>query len=252
MIKHWSLWAGLLALATARLTDDDTLDTSELQCLQPHPIFTDFPKCLGSEAVVHKSRRVAKSIPMSWVRKERCHELDGEDFCAYVQHDFQGGEGISFVTTNSRMSKIRSRPPFKHAQGHVLPETPHGLATYAEAEIPGKGIGLVATQPIRAGQRIMARTPAIVVDGRALDGFDKSRLSELVASAIDGLPTQHRHRFLNLTTHASVDTHADKVHQIFAINRYRTWLGKNWEFHSAFTESTALIAHSLNGLEIDV
>lgn len=241
MICHWALWVGLLAVAKARLKDQDTLNTSELQCPSPQPVIADFPACPRPETVFRQNQSVVEPLPVSWVRKDKCHELNGQDFCAYVQPVFQRGEGISFVTTDSRISEISSRSPFKHVHGDVIEETSHGhAAAYAEAEIPGKGIGLVATQPIRAGQRIMSRTPAIIVDGRALEGLDKSRMSELVALAIEDLPTQHRHRFLNLSTHANVDSYADKAYQIFAINRYRTWLGNSrWEFHSVFTESKA-------------
>ncbi|ORY60828.1 uncharacterized protein BCR38DRAFT_487889 [Pseudomassariella vexata] len=205
-----------------------------------------------TEATAHSSNQTAtdgktfRSGLESWVQGNTCHRLPngGDRFCAYTHLSFSGGEGISIITTPERIAQISSWPIFEdeNDDNGVLNHASFS-PSYEDAEIPGKGIGLIATRPIRAGLRVMARTPALMVDSRALEGLDQVYVAELMGGAVEQLPREHRGRFLNLSTHDDVRLKGfnERVHWIFSINRFRTGLGDGGAgFHSAFTEVSRL------------
>ncbi|KAH8888483.1 hypothetical protein GQ53DRAFT_691442 [Thozetella sp. PMI_491] len=82
----------------------------------------------------------------------------------------------------------------------------------------------------------MARTPAVMVDGRALAGLAPSELADLLVPAIEPLPPQHQAQFLNLSTHDRAANYTDKVHKIYSTNAYKTWIKRDVDFHSTFVE----------------
>ncbi|KAI1865701.1 hypothetical protein JX265_008024 [Neoarthrinium moseri] len=198
------------------------------QCLQVH----------GSSKYGNQS--VNRDVPAGWAQGEICQTLGRERYCVFTLPEFSGGDGVSIITTRSRLSDLASKQPFQSGNPPANTHVQAGTSTiYRQAELPEKGIGLLATAPIRAGQRIMSRTPALIVDGRLMQGLERNRMSQLLAQAVQELPTPHRKRFLDLSTHSSVSTFADRVYQIFAVNNFRTSLN-GWDFQSTFTEVSRL------------
>lgn len=185
---------------------------------------------------------VRPSVPLSWQQGSVCHGSDEEKFCGFTKKSFGAGEGVSLITTLERIAGLASgqlSDDTESAQAPARPGTEAASAKpYVEAEIPGKGVGLVASGPIRTGQLIMARTPAVMVDGRALQAMGDDEMGEVLGDAIAGLPSQHRARYLNLTTHSSVRSHSERVRNIFGVNRFRTRIDGGSDFHAVFTESS--------------
>jgi len=151
-----------------------------------------------------------KASSNPWSRGAVCRRAGREEFCAFTHATFNNGEGISLITTAARILALGSQPPLDL----VNPDSddpankdagPRGTVShhpppYRDVPIPGKGIGLVATEPIRAGRRIMTRTPAVMVDDKAFRGLRKDDQAILLVQAIVGLPEEHRNRFLNLSS----------------------------------------------------
>jgi hypothetical protein len=61
--------------------------------------------------------------------------------------------------------------------------------------IPGKGRGLVATQRIRRGQRIMLQPPSVIASFAAMDELSRADLEDLLEEAVSYLPPSVQQRF---------------------------------------------------------
>ncbi len=182
-----------------------------------------------------------RSENSSWVQTGVCHRIQDGRVCAFTQPRFNAGVGISIITTKERLSEISHRFTSSAVTGGSREDD--SLRTskrYKEEEIPGKGIGLVATQPIRTGSRVMTRTAAVMVGDRALRSLATSELTELLAFAVQTLPSHHRLQFLNLSTHDGANNYTDQVYKIFTTNAYRTSVDSGPDFHSTFVESKAM------------
>lgn len=177
-----------------------------------------------------------------WIQDTRCHGFEGAQFCAYTQSSLHEGESVSLITTPERFAKLALESAFgERVEDSSSPVLSESSLPYRDVAIPGKGIGLIATRPIRAGQRIMAHRPAVMVDGRAYPGMSKENLADLLARAVEPLPTVHRDRFLNLSTHDGANSYTDLVHKIFTTNTFRTSVNDGEsDFYSTFTEGACI------------
>ncbi|KAI1093853.1 SET domain-containing protein [Rostrohypoxylon terebratum] len=170
----------------------------------------------------------------TWRSSGFCRGSRIDKFCVFTNPSFNYGEGVSVVTTGKSISTIATRPAFQ-IEKDLKPEpipTP-----YREAQIPGKDIGLVATRTIEAGELLMARIPALMVNENAIEKLGKKTVSELLIRAVDDLPFQHRQSLLNLSTHSAAKDYGDKIYRILQTNSFRTGYhdGDN-AFYSLFTE----------------
>ncbi|SPQ22831.1 7e59549a-6beb-4047-8fcb-2e89e6e6e9e0 [Thermothielavioides terrestris] len=111
-------------------------------------------------------------------------------------------------------------------------------AKYEMREIPGKGMGLVATEHIRRGDLILANTASLMIDYRAFNELTEAQYTELQAQAVSSLPSAHRAALLNLSTHSSRDGLADAelVNKIAATNSFDIdpWPDDTDQHHSFF------------------
>ncbi|KAK8125789.1 SET domain-containing protein 5 [Apiospora kogelbergensis] len=185
------------------------------------------------------TKKAEHQLPRSWVRGNHCFISGKTEYCAFAKPSFGNSEGVAVVTTPERVSKLATGI-FSDKGGQTQPSH-ESVSFYEDAEIPGKGIGLIATKPIRAGQRIMARTPAVMIDRSALDTLSENESVALLVQGVEALPDLHRSRYLNLTTHGSFVDRQARISQIFAVNSFRTWVGdQGADFHSVFTEISRL------------
>jgi hypothetical protein len=76
-------------------------------------------------------------------------------------------------------------------------------------EIPGKGLGLVTTQPLRRGQRIMSESPVAVFHQSLLDAVDQEDQEQLVQAAINMLPPSTRRKFSRQIAHSGRNSSLD-------------------------------------------
>jgi len=176
--------------------------------------------------------------PEPWRQGGRCHNWhSGIKFCAFGNPSFNGGLGVSIVTSPER---LRDAIPRITNSGHA--QSAHYKRAddlpYREVDMPGKGKGLVTTRPIRSGAQVMTRTPAIMLDGTALHGLNIGQLKDLLVEAADMLPAHHREELLSLSTHDGASNHRERLYKILATNAFQTSLedGKP-PFHATFTES---------------
>ncbi|KAI2780228.1 SET domain-containing protein [Daldinia loculata] len=214
-------------------------------CAVPNPLFIfDTEICISSEVFPagHGSPLGEPSSPLkAWKSGGLCRGARADKFCVFTNEVFNRGEGVSVITTSKSISTISTRPAFI-ADEHAEIDSKSKLAIpYREVEIPGKDIGLVATRAIRAGELIMARTPAIMVNEKAINTLGKKVVSELLVGAVENLPSQHRESLLKLSTHSSTSDYGDKLYKILQTNSFRTGYhdGIN-PFYSLFTEVSRL------------
>lgn len=114
------------------------------------------------------------------------------------------------------------------------------VIAWREQSIPGKDVGLVAARPIRRGERIMARTPAVMIDGAAVDALPVAAFAGLLHDAAASLPGPHRAQFFNLSTNYGsdgADANENEAYQIFATNAFRTGIADGEpDLHSVFRD----------------
>lgn len=183
----------------------------------------------------------------SWRPVGPCHYYKGNDFCAFSNPSFNRGDGISIITTRDSITKVSSRPVFRDVSttlgGQEQLET---ARPYKVAAIPGKGLGLIATEMIRSEHLVMSRTPAVVVNANAVHGLDKDHLASLLKNGIESLSAVHRNQYLDLSTHDSAGTYEEKIYKIFKTNSFRTGAhdGES-DFHSTFTEGWSILCSNL-------
>lgn len=185
------------------------------------------------------------SFKEEWIKGTVCHEVPGGSdsrYCTFTHPTFNHGLGISIITTPEVFQKFSKRPVFgKNDENHApLERDMSSLPPYKDMPIPGKGIGLVAARPIKVNEVYLARTPAVMLDDTAFRLLGRSRLTALLVKAVDDLPYTHRSEYLNLTTHNEVESHADRVYQIFMRNNFRTEVENIEVFHSTFTQGECI------------
>ncbi|KAK7729237.1 SET domain-containing protein 5 [Diaporthe eres] len=167
-----------------------------------------------------------------------CHEVGQDEICAFTQPAFNAGHGIALVTTAHILQKMVSLPIFSsHGLQQSASKQPVGLA-YRDAQIPGKGVGLVATRPLSNNDAFLSRMPIVMVDDTAFKRLGRARLTDLLTQAIGDLPQTHQAEYLNLTTHQEVKTHDEKVYEIFMKNDFITPVEGIVDFHSVFPEAS--------------
>ncbi|RYP11884.1 hypothetical protein DL767_011287 [Monosporascus sp. MG133] len=160
----------------------------------------------------------------------------------FTNPSFNRGQGISVITTPESLAKIASRTVFKNAviteNSPIPPESP---VPYHVAEFPGKGFGLVAAVSLRDGELVMSRTPAVMVNAKAVSNLGRDYLAGLLRNGVERLSSEHKYQYLNLSTHDKAATYEEKVYKIFKTNSFRTGAhdGES-DFHSTFTEVSRL------------
>jgi len=88
-----------------------------------------------------------------------------------------------------------------------------GNPTYALRDVPGKGKGLVATEKISKGTRILSEEPIITVPRNELDN---KRLRTFICQQVDALSEHERRAFLSMH---NIHTYGNAVEQYLGIVR---------------------------------
>ncbi|KAI1767860.1 SET domain-containing protein [Hypoxylon sp. FL1150] len=233
MVRFLLVFQYTLALAyQAQLPQESPTCTA-----QNLPLIPPIESCDLSEAprATRDNLSQEASSPLSsWRSSGFCREFRAQKFCVFSNPAFNHGEGISVVTTGKSMAAIAGRPAFfsDDDDNGIMPEPP-----YREEEVKGKGIGLVATRRIRAGELIMARTPGLMVNERAIDVLGRKAISELLRRAINDLPQRHKDGLLKLSSHSSASDADDLIYKILQTNSFLTGRHDGTDpFYSLFTE----------------
>lgn len=183
----------------------------------------------------------SNSLDSGWLKGDACHKLGSDQFCTFTHPGFNRGLGVSFVTRDAILKDVSSMLASEvvNAENGSIAAVP----SYEAKQIPGKGVGLIANRNITQGELIMARTPAVVVDGTAFNNLSTIHLTQALAQAIKSLPQGHQKEYLRLSTHDDVATFEERVYKIFATNNFRTKFTNGNDFHSTFTEGLTIRSH---------
>ncbi|ORY57430.1 uncharacterized protein BCR38DRAFT_305053, partial [Pseudomassariella vexata] len=160
------------------------------------------------------------------------------DFCVYSKPDFSGGRGIVVISLKKNAEAISMLPVLSEdrvaeifqSQGvnvNFTDEVNTSPPLFRATAIPGKGIGLVATQPIRRGQRIMAYTPAIVVHRKFIDDLSKDEQYRLLEAGIGRLPMATRDIVMAQMGHSG----DHRVLDIMMTNSFEMWMDIGQDGH---------------------
>lgn len=230
--KPWFLW---LLLVASPIRCDDAMAQS----------ICDVPglRDLAFSSAMCPSRRqfsTGKGLnwdgASGWVKDDACQDLGSAKFCSYTMASFNDGFGVSVITTDKHFDEISSLPALTKLETK-RPWKNAGPA-FQEEEVPGKGKGLVAARRIVAGELVLARTPAVLVDDEGFRELGEASLTELLVQAIEALPQQHQSKYMNLSTHDVVHSHDERTYQVFAKNNYRIRIANTTDFHATFIDGT--------------
>ncbi|KAI0382385.1 SET domain-containing protein [Hypomontagnella monticulosa] len=126
-------------------------------------------------------RRLHDPIQLAWKGPENCVN----DTCIF--YNKRMGDGIVLLTTE-RNAEIISSFPVKANSGET--------ERFRVTEVPGKGIGVVATRKIKKGETILVRSPTMMGQTAAYIGMEKGTREVLYDIAIGKLPSKGRELFM--------------------------------------------------------
>jgi len=145
-------------------------------------------------------------------------------YCVFIDVNFAGGRGLSIITTRQRADYLATLPAFTvpdTTTGFNLDFTRLGSIKFEVRDIPGKGKGIIATDYIRRGERILANTASLMIDYAVFSDLDYNIYTELQAYAVDHLPLAHRDAILNLSSHNATNlTYTQLLDRIIATNMF--------------------------------
>lgn len=158
----------------------------------------------------------------AWTRASSCTANGTAEYCIFVSSTFANSRGIAVLTSPDRADYIANLPGFTDPKvlAHENRDEDPELAKFKMVHVPGKDMGVVATQPFQQGDHIMTFTPAIVIDYAMFDELPEADMHRLQAEAIDYLPTELRGRFLNLSTHDGASGYIERVDKILRTNAF--------------------------------
>jgi hypothetical protein len=184
----------------------------------------------------------AAGVPATpWTHNSPCFRDDNGEFCVYSSASFAEGRGISIFTNAEKASHLLQKPAFTspkiepYVNQDINQTIPH---KYKAVPIPGKDMGVVATEPLQLGDHIMSTTVSLMLDYEVFNAVPQQDQLRLQAHAVDVLPPSHRERLLQLSTHSDVDGHLVKVEKILATNAFDVEIDNQEEssFYAVFNE----------------
>ena len=225
--------------------------TLRQQCWQSSPLYTitfqtsldgsqEYAFCSESFSLHGALKAKPYNIVEPWSYELVCTpHLPGinDSLCVYTDDTFAAGRGISIVTTPSLARQFTVLPAFLDESTHALHNINTPTSVYTTTSIPGKGIGMLATQPLAFGDRVTSYTPAFLAYLESeLSTLDREVLWRI---AIEQLPLQLRENFLSLAT-----VYGDervRVQDIVKANTFQVMVGdKN---HLAVWPETSRLNH---------
>lgn len=190
-----SLFAALVA-ASAPLPQDESGGT------QYEAIVNSEEEITSNSTSLQDEETLISYFP--WTHKPVCgtqRDESGDPFCVYTNASFSNGRGISILTTPAVAKKFAALPPFQNSTAL----SSHGInAVDTQAEdrpwyttsIPGKGVGMRASRPLKRGDLITAYTPVVLAHiGDQMFTEDREKLLRL---AVQQLPAASRDAYLDL------------------------------------------------------
>lgn len=138
----------------------------------------------NDERYIHPSEY---KLPPPWEGPEECVT----QFCIYANKETADG-GMALITTARNAYLAAHFPPAPRLNREIEIEP----SAYYEAEVPGKGVGLVANRTIRKGEVIFRRLPTLLIQATPHTDLDPEVREQLYAAALDRLPAPARRKFM--------------------------------------------------------
>jgi len=125
------------------------------------------------------------------------NSTDNTQYCVYTSSTFNMNRGISFIVTPETAANIVGsvlNPQPGYEARHYLTDygMPANQLGYKLAEIPGKGLGLVATRKIKRAEVFQVGLPAIIQDDQVLQEVSHNDRLRLLRRAFRQLPDSNR------------------------------------------------------------
>ncbi|XXH01787.1 hypothetical protein Hte_008148 [Hypoxylon texense] len=149
------------------------------------PLQVAYQICVNSEyvrAVSEKNPRDATTLELSWNKPEHCVN----DTCIFSNE--RVGDGIVLLTTERNAIIASNFPISAQTKANVLP--------FHVAEVPGKGVGIIADRKIRTGEIILIRTPTMMIQTAPHVGLELGTRDMLYDLAVQKLPSKGRELFM--------------------------------------------------------
>ena len=120
-----------------------------------------------------------------------------DKLCVYTSTSFGNGRGISIFTTPTLAGQFTSLSAFQDPSALDAQHINANSGTWHTSSLPGKGIGMLASEPLKFRDRVTAYTPAFLA-------YLEPELSTLDREAwwrvaIEQLPKKLREDFMSLT-----------------------------------------------------
>jgi len=144
-----------------------------------------------------------------WTHKPYCNDAQ---FCVFTNAMFRGKQGVSFVTTSSRIP-LNMAEILSYESTRREPSPP----PYSIKLVLGKGFGVVATKAIRKDDIIMVDVARLIADADIPSIMDNDNSATLFTQAMEQLPDPS---LLSTLATSSKDGESPLTIDIFKTNSY--------------------------------
>jgi hypothetical protein len=137
----------------------------------------------------------------TWSHKPLCIAKRGQEYCTHTSRNFRSSHGLSLISTTRASLAISVAFPFTHDSSSDTSVTGPGPAEHEPFEVrlmPGKGLGIVATQHIPRASIILLDSPRIVASAQFPSYLSKAEGLKLFSHALSQLPDSDREKVLSL------------------------------------------------------
>ncbi|KAF2637936.1 SET domain-containing protein [Massarina eburnea CBS 473.64] len=125
-------------------------------------------------------------------------ESVGDKLCVYTNTSFSNNRGISLFTTPSIAAHVLTLPPFQSPSDLSDQAINANSGAWYLSQLPGRGLGLLATKPMVFKDRVTAYTPvSIAYLETELSTMEREKFWRI---AVDQLPEKSRSMYLDLAT----------------------------------------------------
>lgn len=267
-MKTSTTLTGLLHLVAAHALKESISNRPGDICLSSKLFAASKPPLCSSNhdehPIVHQDlpqgEKVLSDTESPWSSSTNCYRnatIDME-FCVYVSSSFANGKGTAVITDELRLPQIAKAVTRYSAKGLAVDQLPenlepllHGItekpinvmnSKFKVVPMEGKGFGAVATGPIARGEIIIQESVSMLIDYAAFTRVPRSTMKQLQRAAIDGLPSAHRARFLDMSAghEGPTDIVEEQVERVLVTNSFDVDMEdgeRDDDFYAVFVES---------------
>jgi hypothetical protein len=172
------------------------------------------------------SSQVLIQVPIDpWTNVPSCSRTYGNQYCTFTDSKFSNGRGITIITTPDIAAELSTLTAL--VENSSLQRS--ASQPYVAQNIPGKGVGLVATRTLFTGDMIFAHPPASLHHNGIFQSMPWREKEFVIRESINSLPSETRKMWWDLDWQGSRD---DLVEDIINTNSFKVFLGSNKTLHS--------------------